>query len=93
MLAIKAEEFDTVVKIGRTHLQDATPIRLGQEFSGYARQVDWPPTGKAAQRASANSRSAAPRSEPGSTAIRSSRQVIGDVARETGCTFMKQGPL
>ncbi len=36
----KAVDFDTVVKIGRTHLQDATPARLGQEFSGYARQVE-----------------------------------------------------
>ncbi len=36
----KAEEFDAVLKIGRTHLQDAVPIRLGQEFSGYARQVE-----------------------------------------------------
>ncbi len=35
----KANEFDDVVKIGRTHLQDATPIRLGQEFSGYAAMV------------------------------------------------------
>jgi fumarate hydratase class II len=35
----KAEEFDDVVKIGRTHLMDAVPIRLGQEFSGYARQI------------------------------------------------------
>ncbi len=38
-LEAKAEEFDTIVKIGRTHLQDATPIRLGQEFSGYAAQI------------------------------------------------------
>jgi len=36
----KAREFDAIVKIGRTHLQDATPIRLGQEFSGYARQIE-----------------------------------------------------
>jgi len=36
----KAEQFHHVLKIGRTHLQDATPIRLGQEFSGYARQVE-----------------------------------------------------
>jgi fumarate hydratase class II len=36
----KAVEFDDVVKIGRTHLMDAVPIRLGQEFSGYARQVE-----------------------------------------------------
>jgi fumarate hydratase class II len=35
----KAKEFDAVLKIGRTHLQDATPIRLGQEFSGYASQA------------------------------------------------------
>ncbi len=38
-LQAKAEEFDGIVKIGRTHLQDATPIRLGQEFSGYAQQI------------------------------------------------------
>ena len=36
----KAEEFMPVVKTGRTHLQDATPIRLGQEFSGYAGQIE-----------------------------------------------------
>lgn len=36
----KAEEFDRVIKIGRTHLQDATPMTLGQEFGGYASQVD-----------------------------------------------------
>jgi fumarate hydratase, class II len=35
----KAREFDDVVKTGRTHLQDATPIRLGQEFRGYAGQI------------------------------------------------------
>ena len=39
-LEARAKEFDPVVKIGRTHLQDATPIRLGQEFSGYAAQVE-----------------------------------------------------
>ena len=39
-LATKAKEFDDVMKIGRTHLQDATPVRLGQEFSGYASQVE-----------------------------------------------------
>jgi len=38
-LAAKATEFDEVVKIGRTHLMDAVPIRLGQEFAGYAAQV------------------------------------------------------
>ncbi len=40
LLQAKAEAFDPVVKIGRTHLQDAVPIRLGQEFSGYASQVE-----------------------------------------------------
>jgi fumarate hydratase class II len=35
----KAREFDGVIKTGRTHLQDATPIRLGQEFEGYAGQI------------------------------------------------------
>ena len=39
-LKSKAREFHSVLKIGRTHLQDATPIRLGQEFGGYARQVE-----------------------------------------------------
>jgi fumarate hydratase class II len=38
-LCEKSSAFDDVVKIGRTHLQDAVPIRLGQEFKGYARQV------------------------------------------------------
>ncbi|MBW2359127.1 MAG: class II fumarate hydratase [Deltaproteobacteria bacterium] len=36
----KVEEFNDIVKIGRTHLQDATPLTLGQEFSGYSRQVE-----------------------------------------------------
>jgi fumarate hydratase class II len=39
-LAAKADEFWPIVKTGRTHLQDATPIRLGQEFQGYAGQVE-----------------------------------------------------
>ena len=39
-LAAKADAFWDVVKTGRTHLQDATPIRLGQEFAGYAGQVE-----------------------------------------------------
>ncbi len=39
-LEAKSKEFWTVIKTGRTHLQDATPIRLGQEFLGYAGQVE-----------------------------------------------------
>ncbi len=39
-LLSKAHDFAKIIKIGRTHLQDATPITLGQEFSGYARQVE-----------------------------------------------------
>ncbi len=40
VLAAKARELDAVVKLGRTHLMDATPVRLGQELSGYARQIE-----------------------------------------------------
>jgi fumarate hydratase class II len=39
-LAAQAKLWDDIVKIGRTHLQDATPLTLGQEFSGYAAQID-----------------------------------------------------
>jgi fumarate hydratase class II len=40
MLREKAQRFDGIVKIGRTHLMDAVPVRLGQEFGGYAAQID-----------------------------------------------------
>lgn len=40
-LAKKSKEFTKIIKIGRTHLQDATPVTLGQEFSGYAVQVKY----------------------------------------------------
>ena len=40
-LACKAGQFADIVKIGRTHLQDATPLTLGQEFSGYVAQLDY----------------------------------------------------
>lgn len=39
-LAEKAKAWDQIIKIGRTHLMDATPLRLGQEFGGYARQLE-----------------------------------------------------
>jgi fumarate hydratase class II len=38
-LSDKASEFDSIIKIGRTHTMDATPLTLGQEFGGYAKQV------------------------------------------------------
>ena len=40
-LDAKAKEFADIIKIGRTHLQDATPVTLGQEFSGYAKQIEY----------------------------------------------------
>lgn len=40
-LAQKAKEWDQIIKIGRTHLADATPLRLGQEFGGFARQLEF----------------------------------------------------
>jgi len=40
-LAKKSEDFKDIIKVGRTHLMDATPLTLGQEFSGYAAQLDY----------------------------------------------------
>jgi len=40
-LMLKSKEFTSIIKIGRTHLQDATPLTLGQEFSGYATQIEY----------------------------------------------------
>src|SRR5207247_5411765 len=40
VLAEKSRSWNDIIKIGRTHLADATPIRLGQEFSGYVRQLE-----------------------------------------------------
>ncbi|MCA9006492.1 MAG: class II fumarate hydratase, partial [Planctomycetaceae bacterium] len=39
-LAQKSQDWDQIIKIGRTHLADATPLRLGQEFGGFARQIE-----------------------------------------------------
>ena len=39
-LKVKSEEFKDIIKIGRTHLMDAVPLTLGQEFSGYVQQLD-----------------------------------------------------
>ena len=64
----KAEEFDDVVKIGRTHLQDAVPVRMGQEFGGYASRsaTAWRAS-RTPSHAWPSSLSAVPRSAPGST--------------------------
>jgi len=59
----KARQWRTVVKSGRTHLMDAVPVTLGQEFSGYARQIE---AGIERVRATLPRRSAAPRWAPGS---------------------------
>lgn len=40
-LQAKSDEFQDIIKIGRTHLQDATPLTLGQEFSGYVQQLTY----------------------------------------------------
>lgn len=40
-LVKKQNEFEHIIKIGRTHLQDATPLTLGQEFSGYVTQIEY----------------------------------------------------
>ncbi|MGQ9795487.1 class II fumarate hydratase [Desulfosoma sp.] len=85
----KAQAFADVLKIGRTHLQDALPVTLGQEFSGYARQV-----ALAAERL----RSVEPRLcevALGGTAVGTGvgvptgfvTEVLDRINRETGCTF------
>jgi fumarate hydratase class II len=90
-LSGKAAEFDDVVKIGRTHLQDATPIRLGQELSGYAAQAEL-----SAMRAEKAIR--ALRELPlGGTAVGTginshpdfARQVIALIAQKSGIDFVE----
>ena len=90
-LGAKAEQYDDVVKIGRTHLQDATPIRVGQELSGYARQA-------ALSAARAERAIAALRELPlGGTAVGTginshpdfAKQAIAVIAGETGIDFIE----
>ena len=72
-LADLAERWDGIVKIGRTHLQDATPLTLGQEFSGYAQQIaDNIERVEGVMPRVYRLRRAAPRSAPGSTLRRAS---------------------
>ncbi|MFV1980687.1 MAG: class II fumarate hydratase [Rhodothermia bacterium] len=89
----KAEEFDDVVKSGRTHLMDATPVRLGQEFAGYAAQIRH---GIArVERASDELAELA----QGGTAVGTGinvhpdfpQQVIEEISRETGLDFREAG--
>jgi fumarate hydratase class II len=88
-LAKKAKEFDAIVKIGRTHLQDATPVRLGQEFSGYARQIE---LGIARMK---RAQEALSEVALGGTAVGTglnchpefSSKVMAAISQETGCSF------
>jgi fumarate hydratase class II len=90
-LSRKGAELDDVVKIGRTHLQDATPIRLGQEISGYAAQAKLSSNAPSARsRRSASCPSAAP---PVGTGINShpdyAKQAIAVIAQKTGIDFVE----
>ena len=88
-LETKSAEFWDTLKIGRTHLMDATPIRLGQEFSGYAAQV------KHGQRRVAQAISAIEALPLGGTAVGTglnchpefAGKVIARIAKETGIPF------
>ncbi|HLZ36075.1 MAG TPA: class II fumarate hydratase [Nitrospira sp.] len=85
----KAREFDKIVKIGRTHLQDATPVRLGQEFGGYARQID---LGIARMK---RAQEALSEVALGGTAVGTGlnchpkfpSKVMAIISKETGCSF------
>ena len=87
----KSKEFAQVRKIGRTHLQDAVPMSLGQEFSGHARQVEWG-MGRIQGTEEALSELAL-----GGTAVGTglnthpdfAPKVITSIAEETGCPFKK----
>ena len=89
VLAKKAKDFDAIVKIGRTHLQDATPVRLGQEFSGYARQIE---LGIARMK---RAQEALSEVALGGTAVGTglnchpefSSRVMVAISQETGCSF------
>ena len=89
----KAHQVHDVLKIGRTHLQDAVPMRLGQEFSGYARQVEL--AGRRVREAVKDCYEL----PLGGTAIGTglnappgfAAEVIADLARRTGLPFVEAG--
>ena len=90
-LSEKAEQWDRVIKIGRTHLMDATPLRLGQEFGGFARQIEL-----SIQRAKA-ARDAVLELPVGGTAVGSGinthpefgARVAAELAEKTGIAFIE----
>ena len=91
VLSQKAQEWDRIIKIGRTHLADATPLRLGQEFGGFARQLEL-----SVQRAG-RAKNAVLELPVGGTAVGSGinthpefgRRVAAALARETGIQFVE----
>jgi fumarate hydratase class II len=87
----KAGELDDVIKIGRTHLQDATPVRLGQEISGYARQAEL--AGERAQRAVTALRELPLGGTAVGTGINShpdyAKAAIALIAQKTGIDFVE----
>jgi fumarate hydratase class II len=90
-LARKRDAFDGIIKIGRTHLQDATPLTLGQEFSGYVAQLE---SAQAALRAvlPALHELAIGGTAVGTglnTHVEFARRVCRDIARETGLAFVE----
>src|SRR3954470_16488070 len=91
VLEKKAEQFDQIVKIGRTHLQDATPIRLGQELSGYAAQAAL--GAMRAQKAINALRELPLGGTAVGTGINShpdfAKQVIAVIAQKSGCEFVE----
>ena len=89
-LDAKATEFADIVKIGRTHLQDAVPLTLGQEFSGYVAQLDADLVRIEPEPSTvcSTSRSAAPRSGPGlNTHPEFADRAAAKIAELTGLPF------
>jgi fumarate hydratase class II len=91
VLADKAKKWDAIIKIGRTHLADATPIRLGQEFSGHARQMQL--SVERAKRAIEALRELPAGGTAVGTGINThpkfGAKVAGILARETGIAFVE----